>query len=145
MRCLVALSECPHIEIGVAYLRSARKGTEINHDRELAYTRLVSLWDAQLRQADSFGVVGMDGDGSDPIYYNAHRSLDLRTRHIIEDPMFHSSRRSQWTQMADLVAWTGFAHLNPHGGNEFACVLYGDHLAGRNPMREPIDLSRERG
>ena len=69
------------------------------------------MWDQQLRHQDDYGIVGMDGDGTDPIYYKAHRALDdLFNRRVIEDPMFHSSQRSQWTQMADVIAWSGFTH-----------------------------------
>lgn len=142
-RCLETIKTCPHIEVGVAYFQSDKQGRDITEDRELAYTRLVAMWDDQLRVQKDYGIVGMDGDGTDPIYYNAHRALDdLFNRRIIEDPMFHSSKRSQWTQMADVIAWSGFTHLYRHDANEFAWNWYDDYLRPRNPMGDPIDLSK---
>lgn len=55
--------------------------------------------------------------------------------------MFHSSRRSQWTQIADIVAWSGFTHLNPHAGNEFAWTWYDHYLRDLNPLGDPIELA----
>lgn len=142
VRCLQAIRDCPDIEVGVAYFRTNKRGREISEDRELAYTRLVAMWDQQLRHQDDYGIVGMDGDGTDPIYYKAHRALDdLFNRRVIEDPMFHSSQRSQWTQMADVIAWSGFTHLWKHDSNEFAWNWYDDYLRPKNPMSDPIDLS----
>ncbi|WP_136042526.1 MULTISPECIES: DUF3800 domain-containing protein [unclassified Microbacterium] len=141
VRCLEAVRECPHIEIGVCFRRSSLRNKKINRDREAVYSSLVALWDSQLRRSREYGIVGMDGDGSDPIYYSAHRALSLSTRRIIEDPMFHSSRRSQWTQIADIVAWSGFTHLNPHAGNEFAWTWYDHYLRDLNPLGDPIELA----
>ncbi len=121
VRCLEAVRECPHIEIGVCFRRSSLRNKNINRDREAVYSSLVALWDSQLHRSREYGIVGMDGDGSDPIYYNAHRALSLSTRRIIEDPMFHSSRRSQWTQIADIVGLVGFTPSEPARGQR-VCV-----------------------
>lgn len=137
--CLGALRDCPHIELGAAYYQTTKKGEELTADRELAYEKLVALWDSQLRVSGDYGLVGMDGEGTDPVYYRGHRALDIHTRRIVEDPMFHSSQRSQWTQMADIVAWTSFTHLNKHDANEFAWDWYESYLKPRARM-DPIDL-----
>lgn len=142
-RCLEAISTCPHIEIGVAYVRSSKTGPSIGEDRRRAYTQLVRLWDQQLAHHKEYGIVGMDGDGTDPIYYQAHRALPLESRKVIEDPMFHSSRKSQWTQMADVIAWSGFTHLHRHEANEFAWDWYDMYLRALNPMGDPLDLSKD--
>ncbi|MFD8740768.1 DUF3800 domain-containing protein [Streptomyces sp. NPDC059618] len=83
------------------------------------------------RAEGSYVLVGMDGNGDDPIYREAHRALALDTRHVIEDPMFHDSKQSQLMQMADLVAYTVFCHLNRHKGNEFAWGWYEQYLEPR--------------
>lgn len=138
--CLETLRDCPYIELGSAYLVTTRRGEELTEDRELAYAKLVALWDEQLKRSDDYGIVGMDGEGTDPVYYRGHRALDLKTRRIVEDPMFHSSKRSQWTQMADLVAWTSFTHLYRHDANEYAWGWYDTYLDDKCPMG-PIDLA----
>ncbi|CAM3744197.1 DUF3800 domain-containing protein [Micrococcus flavus] len=56
---------------------------------------------------------------------------------LIEDPVFHDSRRSQLVQMADLVAYTAFCHLNRHAGNVYAWNWYADHLAASDTRRGP--------
>ena len=50
----------------------------------------------------------MDGDGTDASYLSAHRGLAVRRRSLIEDPFFQHSARSQWVQIADLVAYAGY-------------------------------------
>lgn len=77
--------------------------------------------------------VSMDGDGSAQSYFKAHRSLPLDTRHVIEDPMFHDSERSQWTQMADLVAYAAYMHVDQLPRNKFAWGWYQDFLSESPP------------
>jgi len=54
--------------------------------------------------------------------------------------MFHDSRPSQWAQMADLVAYTVFTHLNRHAGNEFGWNWYEDFLQGKDVGGEQVGL-----
>ncbi|NQX35943.1 DUF3800 domain-containing protein [Herbiconiux sp. VKM Ac-2851] len=82
----------------------------------------------------------MDGNGTDSSYTEAHRELELDTRHIIEDPTFYDSRRSQFVQMADLVAYSAFASLNRHEGNRFAWEWYAEHLASADPHGGPQEV-----
>jgi len=74
------------------------------------------------------GLIFMDGDGTSTNYYAAHRGLKLAHRNIIEDPLFQQSHRSQWVQMADLVAWTGYQSLLRHPGKRFAWSWYEECL-----------------
>ncbi|MHA3685332.1 DUF3800 domain-containing protein [Leucobacter sp. HY1908] len=136
--CLQAIRDCPHIEVGAIFRETPARGADLKVEREATYTELVHLWDEQLRTADQYGLVGMDGDGHDPIYYAAHRSLDLPARRIVEDPIFMNSGRSQWIQIADIIAWCSYTHLNNRPDNEFAWNWYSAYLAGLNPMREPL-------
>lgn len=54
-------------------------------ERAAVYNALVEKWNAEHRAADSYAFVSMDGNGSDPTYFDAHRALSLDTRHIIEE------------------------------------------------------------
>jgi hypothetical protein len=38
---------------------------------------------------------------------------------VVEDPVPHDSRVSQWTQIADLVAYCANLTLDRYAGNEF--------------------------
>jgi hypothetical protein len=142
IRSLEAIRDCSHIEIGVAFKRSVLRGKKINADREAVYTSLVRLWDDQLRHNNAYGIVGWMGTGPtrSTTTHNAHRALELSARRVIEDPMFHSSRRSQWTQMADIIAWSGYADLHPSRITISPGLGHADYLAARNPMGDPVEL-----
>ncbi len=147
--CLAAIRDCPHIEVGAIFRETPARAGELKHEREATYTELVAIWDGQLRTAGEYGLVGMDGNGDDPIYYAAHRSLDLPVRRIVEDPVFLHSGRSQWMQMADIIAWCSYTHLNNRPDNEFGWNWYNEYLAGLNPMNQPVrsalKLERSKG
>lgn len=140
VECLTVLRECEHIKVGAVYRRTEKTGGAYYGERSDLYLRLVERWDAEQAANNSFAMVSMDGDGSDPSYFDAHRALKLDSRHIIEDPMFHDSKRSQWTQMADLVAFVAYAHLDRHAKNEFAWTWYEDFLSSSDPSGVPQEL-----
>ena len=48
----------------------------------------------------------------------------LEGRRVIEDPLFRDSSHCQWTQMADLVAWTTYQKLLGHPAKKFAAVWF---------------------
>ncbi|MEU1713548.1 DUF3800 domain-containing protein [Micrococcus luteus] len=129
--CLEMLAGCEDIRIGAVYRQTTAKGSDFHKEKGRVYQELLEMLDAQHRAEDSYVLVGMDGNGDDPIYREAHRALALDTRHVIEDPMFHDSKQSQLMQMADLVAYTVFCHLNRHKGNEFAWGWYEQYLEPR--------------
>ncbi|MFF1830229.1 DUF3800 domain-containing protein [Paenarthrobacter sp. NPDC058040] len=95
------------------------------------------MWNAHHLETGTYAFVSMDGNGTDPSYVDAHRRLPLTSRHVIEDPMFHDSRRSQWIQMADLVAYSAFTHLNRHSGNEFGWEWYNRFLSAKDHEEAP--------
>ncbi|MCL2454805.1 MAG: DUF3800 domain-containing protein [Micrococcales bacterium] len=138
LRSLEALRDCPHIHVGAVYTREPAGGKVYAQAKHQAYTDLVARIDTELCEADTYGFITMDGD--DPHYRAAHRTLKLDTRHLIEDPAAHDSRTSQWTQIADLVAYTAHMHLNRHHGNQFGWDWYTDHLGPRDPADGPVAL-----
>ncbi len=139
--CLATLRDCPEVRVGAVYRWSGRTGTAYAQDRYEVYGDLVRAFDGELRDADSFGFVTMDG--TDTNYRAAHRSLKLDTRHVIEDPAYHDSKHSQWTQMADLVAYTANLHLNRHAGNAFGWAWYDTYLASSDVAGGPRLLHPE--
>lgn len=138
---LSLIRDCDDIRVGAVYRRTEARGSGYYRERADLYEQLVRRWDAQHAAEGSFVFISMDGDGSDPTYFNAHRSLKLDTRHVIEDPMFHDSKRSQWTQMADLVAYVAYQHIDRHPRNEHAWNWYTDYLADSDPHSVPQELN----
>ncbi|MBF4571603.1 DUF3800 domain-containing protein [Herbiconiux sp. VKM Ac-1786] len=138
--CLAALSRHEHVRVGAVFRRTGAKGADFHRERGAVYRRLVERWDADHRRSGSFALVSMDGNGTDGSYAEAHRSLALATRHIIEDPTFYDSRRSQFVQLADLVAYAAFSSLNRHEGNRFAWDWYADHLKPVDPSGGPQQI-----
>ncbi|MCU1482763.1 MAG: hypothetical protein JWQ19_3549 [Subtercola sp.] len=51
--------------------------------------------------------------------------------------MFHDSRKSQFVQMADLVAYTAFLSLNQHRNNEFGWNWYSRYLQEKDVHSGP--------
>ncbi|WP_123507968.1 DUF3800 domain-containing protein [Frondihabitans sp. PhB188] len=140
-KCLAVLRDCPDIQVGAVCRHTNLRGKDYSAERGRVYEALVNRWDEELLEQDSFALVGMDGNGTEPSYFDAHRGLKLDTRRLIEDPMFHDSKRSQWTQMADLVAYIAYCHVDRHPRNEFAWEWYAAFLSGSDPFGEPQPLN----
>jgi hypothetical protein len=133
--CLATLRSTEGLRIGAVH--RCGDPADFARTRQDTYTALVGRYEAELLQADSLGMVFMDGDGSDPSYRSTHRSLKLDRRRVVEDAIHLDSRHSQLGQMADLVAWSANATLDRHANNEFAWHWYETFLAERDPSRRP--------
>ncbi|GAA1710957.1 hypothetical protein GCM10009745_68760 [Kribbella yunnanensis] len=137
---LTAISSSPGLRVGTVYRRGTGKGHEHASAAEDLYRAMVDRIDERLRKAGDFGLIFMDGDGSDSSYYRPHRALQLNHRHVIEDPLFQDSRRSQWVQMADLVAYAAYIHLLRPPSKEFAWHWYERHLQNKDVNAGPIEM-----
>lgn len=107
LRTIVGL---PGVRTGAVF-RQAAPGHKHRESMADTYASLVRELDGRLTAAGEFGMIVMDGDGTDPSYRSAHRELKLATRSLIEDPLFQGSHLSQLVMMADLVAYTAYMHL----------------------------------
>ena len=127
-RCLELIRDCPDIRVGAVHHRTSSRGKAFNDEKHSVYAALVERFDRELRAEDSYGFISMDGQ--EQRYRDAHRALKLDRRHVIEDPSYLDSRNSQWTQMADLVAYSALMELNPHPGNSFGQAWFRHYLLG---------------
>lgn len=93
---------------GTVYARTRLTRDAFAKERARVYRELVTMLDARLTANQEWGILVMDGDGTDASYPSAHRGLAVRRRSLIEDPFFQHSARSQWVQIADLVAYAGY-------------------------------------
>lgn len=117
-------------EFGLVARQTSMKGKNFRREKAEVYEALVRRWDASLKADNTFGMIHMDGDGTDPAYYQGHRMLKLDSperRRVIEDPLFHDSQRSQLVQAADHVAYFGYRHLLADG--RVGVDYWKDHLA----------------
>ncbi|MFE6965656.1 DUF3800 domain-containing protein [Agromyces sp. NPDC057679] len=137
---LTTLSTTPDIKFGAVYRSTTATGRAYFDERGEVYQSLIERWNDAHRAEDTYAFVSMDGNGDDHTYFNAHRALPLDSRHLIEDPMMHDSRRSQWVQMADLVAYSAFTHLNRHPGNQFGWTWYEDFLQSKDVNGGPTPI-----
>jgi hypothetical protein len=131
---LTVIGTTPQMSVGTVYRHTAARRRDYNRERGEVYARLVAELDARLGRVGEHGLIFMDGAGTDPAYYAAHRALKLAHRNVIEDPLFQHSHRSQWVQMADIAAYTAYQGLIRVPAKQFAWDWYTDHLG-------PIDVN----
>lgn len=118
------ISGSPWMTIGS--IASSVYGTRrhYQHEKLRAYGELINMLDSWLDARGAVGIIIMDGDGSDRRYTTAHRSLNLKTRNIIEDPFFINSHTSQWIQVADLIAYSAYQCVLHSPAKEFTWDWY---------------------
>lgn len=138
VECLETLRSTEGLSVGAVWRRGAP--ADIAKTRRDAYAALVARFERELQESSTLAIVFMDGDGSDTSYRSTHRSLRLADRRVIEDAIHLDSRSSQLVQMADLVAWSANAHVDPASGNEFAWRWYADYLSERDRGRSPEEI-----
>jgi Protein of unknown function (DUF3800) len=137
---LAAIGTAPHLRVGTSYRRTLARGSAYHWERLAVYDALVAHVDTRCAAHSEYGMIFMDGDGSEQGYYSAHRALKLANRHVIEDPLFQVSHRSQWVQMADLVAWTAYQSLQRSPARQFAWDWYDHYLFARDAHGGAISL-----
>jgi hypothetical protein len=126
---LTIIGQCEELRVGTVFRHTTARTKQFTIQKNQTYTALVDHLDARLGAAGEHGMILMDGDGSRAQgYYDAHRNLKLSNRCIIEDPLFVPAHRSQWVQMADLVAWSAYQNLLRHTGKKFAWEWYDTYL-----------------
>lgn len=130
----------PELRLGIVYRKTKASGAAYAKERNDVYQELLAHLDTRLTAANEFGLVFMDGDGTDPHYQRAHRRLKLEHRRIIEDPLFQGAHQSQWIQMADLVAWTTYQSLLLHPGKRFAWDWYAIYLQPSDVNGGPLSV-----
>lgn len=121
----------PWLSVGTVYSHTSLQRDAFARERARVYQKLVQMLDSRLAAAGELGLLVMDGDGTDSSYYAAHRDLPLETRSLIEDPTFQHSHRSQWVQIADLVAYASYQKLVHLPEKQFAWEWY-DSLGDRD-------------
>jgi hypothetical protein len=136
---LRTLGGIAQLRVGTIYRRTTSTGSAYATERNRVYGQLIQHLDQRLARDRELGMVFVDGDGSATGYYGAHRALDLACRHVIEDPLFQASHRSQWVQMADLAAYSAYQGLLRHPHKAFAWNWYAKYLNMRDVNAGPLE------
>ncbi len=136
--CLETLRCTEGLTVGAVYRRGKVEDTA--QTRRATYKALVERLERELVVSNSLALMFIDGDGADRVYKETHRSLALRTRRIIEDPIHLDSAASQLIQMADLVAWSAYVAVERFPGQAFAWGWYDKYLAERDLARAPQEI-----
>ncbi|TSD62582.1 DUF3800 domain-containing protein [Aeromicrobium piscarium] len=132
------VSSLEGVTAGAVYRRCEphpRQGSKIR-----VYRELIELWECELAERREYGLVLVDGDGSDGSYRAAHRRLQLDRRRTIEDAIMVDSAQSQLVQLADLVAWCAYVSVERHPSHEYAWEWYERYLSARDPHRGPREV-----
>lgn len=89
-----------------AQIFTARTEGSSGNEKAALYSRLLEALDQWLTEKESWGVLIVDGTPSArTLYYReAHRSLKLTTRRILEDEVIRDSSESHFIQIADIIA-----------------------------------------
>lgn len=105
-------------------------------DRGRAYLAALENLEADLHRSNDLAMVMVDGDGSDPAYLEAHRSMPIETRRVLEDPWLQGSHTNQWIMMSDWVAYLAFQSLRRN--NEVLSDWYLKFLAPLDVNGNPV-------
>ena len=135
---LAHLAADPDLRIGVVYRATNARRHAYQQHRAEVYRRLVTHLDQRLHTDGEHGLVFTDGNGSDPSYAAAHRTITHQRRRLVEDPVFQRSGRSHWLQVADLIAWTAYQHLHRAPNRRHAWAWYSTHLQARDIHGGPL-------
>ena len=128
-----AIGEIESIDIGTVYRGTPERGRAYQQVKADVYSELLRQWDDRCVREGRFSMVSLDGDGSDKTFLKAHRLLDPVTRRIVEDPRYLDSPASQWTQMADLLAWSAYQAQRRHPAKESVWGWYEQYVTTLRP------------
>lgn len=137
---LQTIGESRHVRVGSVFRRTNARGFQYAQEAADLYAMLIRHLDERLSRVGELGFVIVDGDGRDASYFAPHRALSLTRRQILEDPFFQDSHRSQWVQMADLVAYAVYQHLLRHPGKTFTWRWYETYLRTNDVNKGPLAL-----
>lgn len=137
---LANVGTAAQLQVGLAYRQTTARGKVFALEKVEVYEKLVNHLDQRLGSVGETGLLVLDGDGSDISFSQGHRTLPLRTRRLLEDPLYQRSHSSQLIQMADLIAFAGYQSLLQNPEKQFAWSWYSSYLAAKDVNSGPLAL-----
>lgn len=105
---LAGIAALPGLRVGTVYRRhQPERPVRTRYD---LYEALIAHLDTDLRANAATGIAFLNGDHHHDLG-DAHQSLDVPGRALIEDPQPRTVYHDQWAQMSRLVAWCAYEHI----------------------------------
>ncbi len=131
---LGALGENDSIEIGTVYRRTPERGRAYQTVKADTFSDLVSSWDDKFSREGRFPMISITGLAITVDHaLKAHRLLNEDTKKVRGNPYHHDGPISQWTQMADLLAWAAYQGQRPNQSNDYAWDWYEQKITASKP------------
>ncbi|MBL1091993.1 MULTISPECIES: hypothetical protein [Streptomyces] len=105
-----------------------RETDDYGRDRPALQRAWLTRVNADLAAADEYGVVIVDGDGTDTCLVDAYHALPERDRRIVGVPLFESARINYFLQAADLLAYAAYQSVAKRPEREFLWDWFGATL-----------------
>lgn len=124
LRGLRAVAELPGARVTAVY----RETDDYGRDRPALYRAWLARINAELAASDEYGVVILDGDGTERPLIAAHRELPDGGRRVLGDPLFQSARINYFLQAADQLAYAAYQSVAKRPEREFMWDWFGAAL-----------------
>jgi hypothetical protein len=126
LRGLQTIADMPGARVRAVY----RETDDYGRDRPALYGALLRRLNAELAQQETYGVVIVDGDGTEDALRRAHHDLPEAERHIIGDPIFRPAHELDLLQAADMLAYAAYQSIAKRPSREFMWHWFGSTLPG---------------
>ncbi|MEE4424837.1 MULTISPECIES: hypothetical protein [Streptomyces] len=123
-RGLEAVAAIPRARVTAVH----RETDDYGRDRPALQRAWLHRINAELAAADEYGVVVVDGDGTDTCLVDAYHDLPGRDRRIVGVPLFESARINYFLQAADLLAYAAYQSVAKRPEREFLWGSFGAAL-----------------
>ncbi|MFI6768771.1 DUF3800 domain-containing protein [Streptomyces sp. NPDC050355] len=123
-RGLEAVAGIPRARVTAVY----RETDDYGRDRPALQRAWLARINAELAASDEYGVVMVDGDGTEVSLIDAYHDLPERDRRIKGVPLFASARINYFLQAADLLAYAAYQSVAKRPEREFMWDWFGAAL-----------------
>jgi hypothetical protein len=131
---LQVIAEMPGVRVGAVVRHTEARRDAYAEERQRVYGELVERLTTRLERDRAYGAVVIDGDGSDVSYEQRHADLDMASRRILENPIFHGAHASPMLQVADLVSYAAYQAVRRDPEKAFMHDWFDSHLAARGDI-----------
>ena len=114
-RGLETIARLPGVGVRAAY----RRTSDYARDRPAVFAELLTRIDSELAAERAYGVMVVDGDGSEHALRRAHQVLPTHGPRMLRDPLFLSAQSTPLLQAADLLAYSTYQTIADQENRQF--------------------------